>query len=82
MQAPELFTTAPALSIPKAISSAGLQTSQIDYYEINEAFAVCSCPFRFQLLTVHTPPSPDLTMLLVFRRLLHWLIRGFSVSLL
>ncbi|XP_039814284.1 acetyl-CoA acetyltransferase, cytosolic 1-like isoform X2 [Panicum virgatum] len=39
-QAPELFTTAPALSIPKAISSAGLQTSQIDYYEINEAFAV------------------------------------------
>ncbi|RLN25494.1 hypothetical protein C2845_PM07G04310 [Panicum miliaceum] len=39
-QAPELFTTAPALSIPKAISRAGLQTSQIDYYEINEAFAV------------------------------------------
>ncbi|WVZ71945.1 hypothetical protein U9M48_020473 [Paspalum notatum var. saurae] len=39
-QAPELFTTAPALSIPKAISKAGLQTSQIDYYEINEAFAV------------------------------------------
>ncbi|CAO2161810.1 unnamed protein product [Urochloa humidicola] len=39
-QAPELFTTAPALSIPKAISSAGLHTSQIDYYEINEAFAV------------------------------------------
>ncbi|KAJ1282947.1 hypothetical protein BS78_03G089800 [Paspalum vaginatum] len=39
-QAPELFTTAPALSIPKAISNAGLQTSQIDYYEINEAFAV------------------------------------------
>jgi len=48
MQAPELFTTAPALSIPKAISSAGLQTSQIDYYEINEAFAVCSWPFQFQ----------------------------------
>lgn len=39
-QAPELFTTAPSLSIPKAISNAGLQTSQIDYYEINEAFAV------------------------------------------
>ncbi|CAO2209237.1 unnamed protein product [Urochloa humidicola] len=39
-QAPELFTTAPSLSILKAISSAGLQTSQIDYYEINEAFAV------------------------------------------
>ncbi|TVU22251.1 hypothetical protein EJB05_31935 [Eragrostis curvula] len=39
-QAPELFTTAPALAIPKAISNAGLQTSQIDYYEINEAFSV------------------------------------------
>ncbi|KAL6626583.1 hypothetical protein ACP70R_030309 [Stipagrostis hirtigluma subsp. patula] len=39
-QAPELFTTAPALAIPKAISNAGLQTSQIDHYEINEAFAV------------------------------------------
>ncbi|KAK6919203.1 Thiolase, C-terminal [Dillenia turbinata] len=40
-QAPELFTTAPALAIPKAISNAGLEAAQIDYYEINEAFAVC-----------------------------------------
>ncbi|KAF6153789.1 hypothetical protein GIB67_001022 [Kingdonia uniflora] len=39
-QAPELFTTAPALAIPKAISNAGLEASQVDYYEINEAFAV------------------------------------------
>nr|XP_043612347.1 acetyl-CoA acetyltransferase, cytosolic 1-like [Erigeron canadensis] len=39
-QAPELFTTAPALAIPKAISNAGLKASQIDYYEINEAFSV------------------------------------------
>ncbi|XP_078439117.1 acetyl-CoA acetyltransferase 2-like [Wolffia australiana] len=39
-QAPELFTTAPALAIPKAISNAGLESSQIDYYEINEAFSV------------------------------------------
>ncbi|AQK89868.1 putative acetyl-CoA acetyltransferase cytosolic 2 [Zea mays] len=39
-QAPELFTTAPALAIPKAISNAALQTSQIDYYEVNEAFSV------------------------------------------
>ncbi|KAK4429223.1 Acetyl-CoA acetyltransferase, cytosolic 1 [Sesamum alatum] len=39
-QAPELFTTAPALAIPKAIKNAGLESSQIDYYEINEAFAV------------------------------------------
>ncbi|GMN36670.1 hypothetical protein TIFTF001_006197 [Ficus carica] len=39
-QAPEFFTTAPALAIPKAISNAGLDASQIDYYEINEAFSV------------------------------------------
>ncbi|KAJ8748139.1 hypothetical protein K2173_000547 [Erythroxylum novogranatense] len=39
-QAPELFTTAPALAIPKAISNAGLDASQVDYYEINEAFSV------------------------------------------
>ncbi|KAI3976123.1 hypothetical protein MKX01_006639 [Papaver californicum] len=39
-QAPELFTTAPALAIPEAVSHAGLEASQIDYYEINEAFAV------------------------------------------
>ncbi|XP_059624922.1 acetyl-CoA acetyltransferase 2 isoform X2 [Cornus florida] len=39
-QAPELFPTAPALAIPKAISNAGLEACQIDYFEINEAFAV------------------------------------------
>ncbi|CAN1336572.1 Probable acetyl-CoA acetyltransferase, cytosolic 2, partial [Linum perenne] len=38
--APELFPTAPSLAIPKAISNAGLKASQIDYYEINEAFSV------------------------------------------
>ncbi|KAG2283890.1 hypothetical protein Bca4012_052592 [Brassica carinata] len=39
-QEPEFFTTAPALAIPKAIAHAGLESSQVDYYEINEAFAV------------------------------------------
>lgn len=39
-QAPEWFTTAPSLAIPKAISKAGLESSQIDFYEINEAFSV------------------------------------------
>ncbi|XP_062094120.1 acetyl-CoA acetyltransferase-like [Humulus lupulus] len=38
-QAPEFFTTAPALVITKAISNAGLDASQIDYYEINAAFS-------------------------------------------
>lgn len=40
VQSPELFTTSPALAIPKAISSAGIEASQVDFYEINEAFAV------------------------------------------
>nr|ACJ84564.1 unknown [Medicago truncatula]AFK36455.1 unknown [Medicago truncatula] len=39
-QDPELFTTAPAIAVPKAIANAGLETSKIDFYEINEAFAV------------------------------------------
>jgi acetyl-CoA C-acetyltransferase len=37
---PERFTIAPALAIPKAIQRAGLTASEIDYYEINEAFSV------------------------------------------
>lgn len=39
-QAPELFTTSPSLATPKAISNAGMKASQIDFYEINEAFSV------------------------------------------
>ncbi|NOZ35358.1 MAG: acetyl-CoA C-acyltransferase [Chlorobi bacterium] len=38
--APEWFTTAPVKAIPKAIAKAGLTENDIDYYEINEAFAV------------------------------------------
>lgn len=41
-QAPEWFTTAPAKAIPIAIERAGLTAADIDYYEINEAFAVVS----------------------------------------
>jgi acetyl-CoA C-acetyltransferase len=41
-QASEWFTTSPAKAIPKAISNAGLKKEDIDYYEINEAFAVVS----------------------------------------
>lgn len=38
-QAPEWFTTAPALAIPKALKLAGLKLSDMDYFEINEAYA-------------------------------------------
>ena len=39
-QEPEWFTTAPSLAIPKALDKAGLSVSDIDYWELNQAFAV------------------------------------------
>ncbi|MFY0607488.1 MAG: acetyl-CoA C-acyltransferase [Cyclobacteriaceae bacterium] len=39
-QEPIWFTTAPAEAIPKAIKHAGLEASDVDFYEINEAFSV------------------------------------------
>jgi acetyl-CoA C-acetyltransferase len=39
-QAPEWFTTAPSIAIPKALDKAGLTTSDVDFWELNEAFSV------------------------------------------
>jgi acetyl-CoA C-acetyltransferase len=39
-QAPEWFTTTPALAVPRAVAKAGLQMEDIAYWELNEAFAV------------------------------------------
>jgi acetyl-CoA C-acetyltransferase len=39
-QAPEWFTTAPAKAIPLALKRAGKDISEVDYFEINEAFSV------------------------------------------
>jgi len=39
-QAPEWFTTAPALAVPKALKMAGVNAEDVDYYELNEAFSV------------------------------------------
>ena len=39
-QAPEWFTTTPALAVPKAVAKAGLKLSDINYFELNEAFSV------------------------------------------
>ena len=39
-QAPEWFTTTPSIAVPKAVAKAGLQMADIDYWELNEAFAV------------------------------------------
>ncbi|WP_133273232.1 acetyl-CoA C-acyltransferase [Hymenobacter radiodurans] len=41
-QAPEWFTTSPSLAIPKALKHAGVNASEVDFYEINEAFSVVS----------------------------------------
>lgn len=39
-QAPEWFTTTPSIALPKAAEKAGLKVSDINYFELNEAFAV------------------------------------------
>jgi acetyl-CoA C-acetyltransferase len=39
-QAPEWFTTAPALAIPKALEKANLKISDVDFWELNQAFSV------------------------------------------
>lgn len=45
-QAPEWFTTAPTLSVPRAVERSGLKLSDIDFFEINEAFAVVPLAFE------------------------------------
>lgn len=49
--APEWFTTAPAKAMAQALKKAGLQISDIDLFEINEAFAVVTlaCIKEFKL---------------------------------
>jgi acetyl-CoA C-acetyltransferase len=39
-QAPEWFTTAPALAVPKAVGKAGLKMEDVQFWELNEAFSV------------------------------------------
>jgi acetyl-CoA C-acetyltransferase len=41
-QAPEWFTTSPSKAIPLALEKAGKTLKDVDYFEINEAFAVVS----------------------------------------
>ncbi|KAK9387898.1 Thiolase, N-terminal domain-containing protein [Lipomyces mesembrius] len=42
-QAPVKFTTTPALAVPKALKHAGLELSDVDFFEFNEAFSVVGC---------------------------------------
>jgi acetyl-CoA C-acetyltransferase len=48
-QDPLWFTTAPSLAIPKAMSWAGVEPSDVDYYEINEAFSAVALANNIKL---------------------------------
>ncbi|MFM2393733.1 MAG: hypothetical protein RLZZ546_1715, partial [Bacteroidota bacterium] len=43
---PEWFTTAPTLAAPLALKRAGMNVADIDFYEVNEAFAVVTMAFN------------------------------------
>lgn len=45
-QEPEWFTTAPTIAAPKALKAAGLELSDVDYFEVNEAFSVVTLAFN------------------------------------
>lgn len=48
-QEPQWFTTAPTLAAPKALQRAGMNWSDVDYLEVNEAFAVVPMAFAQEL---------------------------------
>ncbi|MCB0706942.1 MAG: acetyl-CoA C-acyltransferase [Saprospiraceae bacterium] len=47
--APEWFTIAPTKAAPLALKRAGMQLSDMDYFEVNEAFAVVPLAFNQEL---------------------------------
>lgn len=46
---PQWFTTAPTLAAPKALKQGGLTKSDVDYFEVNEAFSVVTMAFNKEL---------------------------------
>lgn len=48
-QEPQWFTTAPTLAAPKALKRAGMELSDVDFFEVNEAFAVVSMAFAQEM---------------------------------
>jgi len=46
---PEWFTTAPPKAAKKALKMAGLRKTQIDYFEVNEAFSVVTMAFNKEM---------------------------------
>ncbi|MEL6867629.1 MAG: acetyl-CoA C-acyltransferase [Bacteroidota bacterium] len=43
---PEWFTTAPTVAAPLALKRAGMQLSDVDFFEVNEAFSVVTLAFN------------------------------------
>lgn len=53
-QEPQWFTTTPTVAAPKALERAGLTAQDIDFYEVNEAFAVVSLAFEKMMKVDHS----------------------------
>lgn len=53
-QDPMWFTTSPTLAAPKAIERAGLKKNDINFFEVNEAFAVVTMAFEQTLDIDHS----------------------------
>ena len=43
---PEWFTTAPTIAAPRVLKKAGMELSDIDFFEVNEAFSVVTLAFN------------------------------------
>lgn len=52
-QEPDWFTTTPAKAIPKALKKAGVDIKDVDFFEINEAFAVVALANMKELKIAH-----------------------------
>jgi acetyl-CoA C-acetyltransferase len=52
-QAPEWFTTAPTVAAPLALKRAGLKISDVDFFEVNEAFSCVTMAFEEVLGVSH-----------------------------
>lgn len=57
-QEPEWFTTTPTIAAPKALKMAGVSKNDIDFFEVNEAFAVVTLAFEQVMEVDHSRVNP------------------------
>jgi acetyl-CoA C-acetyltransferase len=50
---PQWFTTAPTKAAPLALKRAGMQLSDVDFFEVNEAFSVVTMAFELEMGISH-----------------------------